>query len=114
MDQPIPVVTMADLDRIIGRDFPPEDRGQVVNILIKYGRGDGRRNRVCAAALKLADGDIEQLERYIDAARSDYRDVLAWAEYPAYMDCVLGPKDESEAKALIDADWKQYQDWFSR
>jgi hypothetical protein len=114
MNQPIPDVTMADLDRIVRRDFPPGVHGQVVNILIRYGRGDGGRNRVCAAALKLADGDIQQLEHYIDAARSDYRDVLAWAEYPAYMDCVLGPKDESEAKALVDADWEQYQDWFSR
>jgi hypothetical protein len=109
-----PDVSMDDLDRIVRRDFPPELHVQVVDVLIRYGRGDGEKNRVCAAALKLAGGDMVQLEHYIDVALSDFRDVLAWAEYPAYMDCVLGPKDESEAKALIDADWQQYQAWLTK
>jgi hypothetical protein len=113
--QPVPQVTLDDLDRIVRRDFPSEQHGQVVNVLSRYGRGDAGHNRVCAAALKLADGDIERLEHYIDWARnSDHRDIMAWAEYPGYMDRPLGFEDAAEKRAIVEADWRQFQEWFSR
>ncbi len=99
MNQPIPDVTMADLDRIVRATSRRGSHGQVVNILIRYGRGDGGKNRVCAAALKLADGDIEQLEHY-DLTRPEATTATssAWAEYPAYMDCVLGPNGRERSQ----------------
>ena len=45
--------------------------------------------RVALAALKLAGADLDALARWVRAAREDYRDVLAWAEYPRQMR--LGP-----------------------
>ena len=39
------------------------------------------RERVHLAILKLSKGDKNQLIYYRDIAKSDYRDVLYWAEY---------------------------------
>jgi hypothetical protein len=64
------------------------------------------------AVLKLAAGDIGALRREIETAKRDYRDVLAYAEYPRYsreigFDDVL----ESVRQAVIDEDWRQYETW---
>jgi hypothetical protein len=54
----------------------------------------------------------------IEGAKSDYRDVLAAAEYPGYFRQVPGPGPgqvpADEEQRIIDADWKQYHDWFTR
>ena len=92
-DQPVPAVAAADLDRLIRREFPPEQVEQVRGILERYGSGPGQRepDRVRVAVLKLAGGDLERLEHFAGVAGTDYRDVLAFAEYPAYFDKWLGP-----------------------
>ena len=99
MPDRLPDVTLEDLDRIMRRDFPPEQHGQVVNLLIRYGRGDRGQNRVCADVLKLADGDLSLVEYYVECALGDSRDVMFWAEYPT---------------ASEEENWRQYQEWFSR
>ncbi len=38
--------------------------------------------RVRLAALKLSNGSLLELEKVIHAAKEDYRDLFAWAEYP--------------------------------
>jgi hypothetical protein len=40
-------------------------------------------------------------------ACADYRDVLAWAEYPAYMRARTPAAQES----AVETDWKQLQEW---
>jgi hypothetical protein len=68
------------------------------------------------AALKLAAGSIERLRYEMEGAKCDYRDLLAAAEYPGYFKRVPGPgrSPVDEEQRIIDADWKQYQDWFAR
>ena len=39
------------------------------------------RERVQLAILKLAEGDIDKLLHFTQAAKGDFRDVLYWAEY---------------------------------
>ena len=111
-------VTRADVERIVRRDFPADRVSEVLAMLDGYGGESWHRelHRVRAAALKLAAGDIEQLRREIEGAKCDYRDVLAAAEYPGYMRLVPGSGKLSaqETKRIVDADWKQYQDWFTR
>ena len=87
-------------------------------MLGEYGTESWQRepHRVRLAALKLAAGSIERLRSEIEGAKCDYRDALAYAEYPGYFKRVprsgeLPPKEEQR---LIDADWKQYQDWLTR
>jgi hypothetical protein len=67
------------------------------------------------ASLKLAKGNLDALKAEINTAKSDYRDVLAYAEYPGYMSNTFASKlDEAERQRIVDEDWKQYQDWFKK
>ena len=118
MNQPIPEVTENDVIRIIQRDFPAKQFDAVMSILNEYGTENWQRgvNRVRLAVLKLAGGDLQALRREIDVAKSDYRDVLAYAEYPEYMQKVSpsGGLVEEEGERIIRADWTQYQSWLNR
>ena len=118
MNQPIPDVTENDVIRIVQRDFPAELFDTVMSILNDYGTEDWQRgvNRVRLAVLKLASGDLQALRREIDVAKSDYRDVLAYAEYPEYMQKVSPSAAiaEVERERIIRSDWTQYQLWLNR
>ena len=116
--QPTPTVTSADVERIVRRDFPADRVPEVLAMLDEYGREtwQGEPHRVRVAALKLAAGSIERLRYEIEGAKRDYRDVLAAAEYPGYFRRVPGPGQvpADEEQRIIYADWKQYEDWFTR
>lgn len=113
--QPTPTVSSADVERIVRRDFPADRSAEVLAMLAEYGTERWHRepDRVRLAALKLAVGRIEQLRHEIEGAKCDYRDVLALAEYPSYCKRVRpsGGLAPDEVQRIIDADWKQYQDW---
>ena len=112
--QHVPTVTRADVDRLVRRDFPHHVT-EVLSLLTDYGP-DNDTQRVRAAILKLAKGNLGALRHEIAVADNDPRDVLAYAEYPGYMRRVPGrnklPPDQE--KQIIDADWAQYQEWFTR
>jgi hypothetical protein len=116
--QPTPTVTSADVERIVRRDFPGEKVSEAFAILGEYGKESWHRevHRVRAAALKLAAGSLERLRCETEGAKCDYRDVLAAAEYPGYLKQVPGPGrvPADQEQRIVDADWKQYQDWFTR
>ena len=118
MSQPIPEVTDNDVTRIVRRDFPAEQFEDVMSILNDYGTEGGQHSisRVRLAVLKIADGDLQALGREINVAKRDYRDVLAYAEYPEYMQKVSPSAEpaEVERERIIRADWKQYQFWLNR
>jgi hypothetical protein len=84
--QPIPDVLATDVERIVRRDFPDGQFDAVMGVLKQYGaeKWQRERARVQLAALKLADRDLDKLQRVIEVASRDYRDVLAPAEYPEY------------------------------
>jgi hypothetical protein len=117
-NQPTPAVTQSDVERIVRRDFPPEQYAPVINLLDEYGneQWQGARPRVRLAALKLADGDLKKLRNVIDSAKCDYRDVLSGAEYPGYSKKSLGFRKASveEQDQVIENDWKQYETWLKR
>lgn len=117
VNQPIPTVTRADVERIVRRDFADREVDRALRILDECGKETSRQNatRVRLAALKLAAGDLEGLQRTVKEAAHDWRDVIASAEYPAYMkfrSTTASPPEEK--RAAIDADWAQYQDWLRR
>jgi hypothetical protein len=113
--QPPPDVTSDDVERIVRREFPDEQFAPITALLNEYvhERWQRESSRVRLAVLKLAHGSVEKLRVHIEAAKSDYRDVLAAAEYPDY--CKIGfrirelPADEQ--RRIINRDWKQYEDW---
>lgn len=116
--QPIPTVTSADVDRIVRRDFPADRVPEVLAVLEEYGHESWHREtyRVRVAVLKLAAGKFKKLRQGIENAKKDYRDVLAYAEYPGYFMHIPGPArpPADEERRVVEADWKQYQEWFSR
>ena len=118
MQQPAAKVTPGDIERIVRRDFPPADHTVVFAMLAEHGalEWQGERERVQAAILKLAAGDLVRLRQEVNEATCDYRDVLAPAEYPLYYRKISPGKSVSKVdkQAIIEADWKQYQEWFER
>ena len=108
--QPVPHVTSIDVERIVERDFKYEFT-TVMALLNELGTA-----RVQLAALKLANGSVEKLRSNIESAKRDYRDVLAFAEYPEY--CKKGfraselPADERTR--IIESDWRQYEGWLRK
>ena len=115
-NQPTPSVSDADVERVVKRDFPADARAEVFSILHEYGVEEWQREpvRVRLAVLKLANGSMERLRLEIKGAKSDYRDVLAPAEYPSYMQRYGKNLSMEEKKRIIDADWRQYQEWLAR
>jgi hypothetical protein len=78
--------------------------------------GQNQSPRVQLAILKLSEGDPEKLLQYIEAARVDYRDVLAWAEYPEQLSSGKNsfntPPDEYED--MLGRDRRQYEAWLDK
>ena len=122
MPQPIPKVTRSDVERVVGRDFPPELVNHVLSLLESYGpqKWHMERNRVHLACLKLADGDFQSLHRQISVAKSDYRDVVGAAEYPEVFKIgfvgmeKMNASDPSALEQLYRRDWEQYQSWLNK
>lgn len=112
--QPTPNVSRADVERVARREFSPELFAQVIAILDEY--TDRERDRVQLATLKLAAGNLQELRRYVEWAKCDWRDVLGPAEYPRYEKKMFSIEKLSpeERQKIIDADWKQYSDWLTK
>jgi hypothetical protein len=114
-DQPVPNVTQADVERILRRDFPAARVEAARSALLACdAAADPPSPRVQLAVLKLAGGNLAKLKQFAADARKDYRDVLAWAEYPGYMNWVPGPGQPPGVEQIIESDWRQYQAWLSR
>ena len=112
MQQPVPNVSRADVERIVSREYPIPERGRALAILDEYQSEGGDPSRVQLAVLKLAAGDVAALRRGIETAKRDYRDVLACAEYPRYSrEIGFDDVPESVRQAVIDEDWRQYETW---
>ena len=116
--QPHPDVTCDDVERIVRRDFPAGDFNTVMAVLRQYGVETWHREcaRVQLAALKLANGDAHRLQKAVDLARTDYRDVLAPAEYPGYSKRGFRTRElpAKEQETIIDSDWEQYERWLRK
>ena len=116
--QPIPQVTAEDVERVARRDFSADEHSTVMATLSEYGTEKWQREpaRVHLAALKLADGSVQKLRACIELAKSDYRDVLAAAEYPAYhkIGFRVGKLPAEEQGRIISSDWRQYEEWLKK
>jgi len=103
----------------IAQYWPDVDPQEIMNILDEYGVESSERGRVRVqlAILKLSEGQRDQLTELVRMAKRDYRDVLAYAEYPEEIKVgfvemsKLSPK---EARAIRKRDRKQYLKWLGR
>lgn len=108
MEDRIPRITNDDIKRIIERDFPKNERDRVIKTLNRYkSESEKGANRVHAAILKIADGSLEKVEKYVEVAIIDYCDMLSWAEYPSYSKNLFEKVSYEKKKQLNDDDWQQ-------
>jgi hypothetical protein len=69
--------------------------------------------RVRVAALKVSGGRLPELERAIAHAQLDYRDVLAWAEYPGALGHRTWEMPAADVAQVRAADRAQYLAWLA-
>jgi BMFP domain-containing protein YqiC len=114
-------VSVEDVERVARRDFLAAQLSEVATVLRGFdNQSEIVRTRVRLGALKLADGNLEALQKYIAAANQDYWDVVSWAEYclnrKVSMDLNRSPKKLSTEvqKQTPNVLWQQYEDWLRR
>jgi len=63
----------------VSREFQDSDQAAVVQLLESYVGPES--DRVRWDILELSKDNVDKVREYIQAAQTDYRDVLYWAEY---------------------------------
>jgi len=110
--------TKALIESKIKKVFPGRRYDEILSILARYGeeKHEKEQGRVHLAILKLCEEEmLDNPSKYVEIAKKDYRDVLAWAEYPNQLDCknTAGLKADELLK-LKKSDRKQYLDWLNK
>ena len=103
--------TAALVQQLVERLFATHERTTAMSILRTYGETDAEPHRVRVAILKLSAGQLGQLAHYTSAARRDFRDVLAWAEYPQELEQPIWQLPDAEVQRIRAADREQYLAW---
>ena len=109
---PLPDPTDRDIQRLITRDYEPAEAPLAAAILSRCrpSVSNAPVRRVCAAVLRLADGDLKRLEDYVSVALTDYRDVLLWAEFTTPGAAESGDRNRENRRAAFQSYWQ----WFHR
>lgn len=108
-----------DLDTVrkkIGKIFPHRDVQEILALLEDYGKESHETGkvRVYLAILKLCDEEnLPDPAHYVQLAKQDFRDVLAWAEYPHQMK-FEPTKEPAKKAALKQLDEEQYRAWLTK
>lgn len=115
----VPQLSEATIQKLEESIFPSDATDHVLSMLATYGTKPHHleRNRVHAAVLKIANGDLAELQRQLAIADRDFRDVVGAAEYPSQMRIGfvgmerIGPERLQE---LREFDWQEYSAWLGR
>lgn len=89
------------LDRIAA-EFPAAEQPVVAELLGSYAGPEVAR--VIRDILQLSKGSADKVRQYVEAAKTDYRDVLYWAEYYA-TDPLLRGRDPKQVVDEIIQKW---------
>ena len=100
----------------IQRYWPEIDPGEILNLIDQYGTEEHEKEikRVQLAILKLSGGERSHLPKLVDIAKTDYRDVLAYAEYPEEIRASIEEMRKmsiDEVAAMRHRDRQQYLNW---
>lgn len=100
----------ATVDRILVREFGTHaDKARAT--LSQYAGPE--QERLWLAAIKLAEGQLDQLQAAISLANADYRDVIAPAEYPSSL-MLHHDAQEHERTLAEEEDLAQYRAWITK
>lgn len=86
----------------IAREFSASDQALVIELLSGYSGPE--TGRVAWDVLELSKGSLERVRHFLQAAQTDYRDVLYWAEYYD-TDPLLRGRDPKQMVDDIIAKW---------
>lgn len=95
-------------ERKLVEHFAPDDLERARAALATVEDG-----RVRLAAIKLAAGDVELLERYALLAAIDWRDVVGPAEQPRYLAAGPDARNRPDAAGLLAGDRAEYDAWLA-
>lgn len=70
-----------DIEARIVADFPASEHAAITNGLIGLSDATPEPTRVARCVLFVANGDLDEFERMVELARTDYRDAIVAAEY---------------------------------
>ncbi len=90
----------------ISQTFPNEEAEKIFSILNNSSERNEERTQL--AILKLSEDNLEELQRLLEIAKADWRDVLAWAESPEEMKNDTWKMDADEVKKIRERDRQQY------
>lgn len=95
--------TRDDVVAAIRAAFPAADREAVLAALDRYGTEphEPERERVQLAIIEISAGSTERLLKYVQDAKTDYRDVLSWQQLGPLPEAA-GEQLQDSARALID------------
>jgi hypothetical protein len=84
--------TRAEVEAAVKATFPNSDPAAILGVVDCYGTEphERERERVQLAIIALSRGSEEKLLELVQTAKTDYRDVLSWAE--------TGPLTESDGQ----------------
>lgn len=100
----------------VAQYWPDVNPREIMDILDEYGIESSERGRarVHLAIVKLSEGQRDRLEELVEMAKRDYRDVLAYAEYPEEMRMGfvrVSQLPTEEVQAMRRRDREQYLEW---
>ena len=95
--------TRAVVVAAVGAAFAEADRDAVLAALDRYGvePHERERERVQLAIIEISAGHTDRLQAYVQSAKHDYRDVLAWKQAGPLTESV-GHQMQDEARSLIE------------
>jgi len=98
--------------------WPEAHCQEIIDLLDQYGveSYEKEQTRVQLAILKLCQGDRSQLQALVKTAKTDYRDVLALAEYPEELKfgfVELKNMPAEKVKRLRQRDREQFLQWLN-
>jgi hypothetical protein len=114
----IPRVSRQDVLRIVSRDFPEHQTAAILSALEGYGVATWHREleRVHVAILKLSAGSADHVIKYLETAKSDFREVVGLAERPRFVQLFLSERrmSDQQLEQLKLDDWTEYMEWLNR
>jgi hypothetical protein len=112
--EPAAKISDKTLERLIRREFA----GRTGEVAQKFQRinsdSQSGKNRFSASILKLANGDFDRIDYYINICNDDFRDVVGSAEYPQRTRLGFNRIAGWEERRIYLSDWKEYSTWLRK
>ena len=91
----------------------PGDRVRATSLIGQYQGIE--TDRVRLGILKASRGDLGQIERLLQLAKRDWRDLLVEAEYPlSFRKSSLQESDPQRYDKLLEREQREYDEWLTK